>query len=261
MRLLHLARQKVDAISKRLQINRWEDWYSISHRELMDNGAGQLLVDVYNNSRVDMIQHVFPEYKWLTWKFTHVPSNYWKEAEHQRQFLDWVATQLNIKQWEDWYDITQHQLSDQGAGHVMGMYHNNSPSQMLMSVYPEYQWLEWCFGRVPHSFWGSIENRRQYMDWIAQSLSIHHYEEWYHLTQREVIENGGFIIAHKLYNNSTSEMIQSLYPEYNWVSWKFTWAKLNLNSAQHHNAIKLTESGLFKMTYLTDNKNIYTSLL
>jgi hypothetical protein len=52
-----------------------------------------------------MLSTVYPEYDWLPWKFVKCPHDYWDDLKNQRKFMDWVATQLNIKEMSDWYNV------------------------------------------------------------------------------------------------------------------------------------------------------------
>jgi hypothetical protein len=54
-----------------------------------------------------MLSTLYPDYNWLPWKFSKVPFNYWQDLKNHRKFLDWAATQLNVKEMSDWYKISQ----------------------------------------------------------------------------------------------------------------------------------------------------------
>ncbi len=61
---------------------------------------------MYNNSPSLLISTVYSEYKWLPWRFSHVPKGYWEDMKNQRNFMDWVGKQLNYNDMEDWYKVT-----------------------------------------------------------------------------------------------------------------------------------------------------------
>jgi hypothetical protein len=52
-----------------------------------------------------MITTIFPEHKWLPWKFANTPKSFWDLLNNQRKFLDWVGSELGVKNLEDWYKI------------------------------------------------------------------------------------------------------------------------------------------------------------
>ena len=64
------------------------------------------LLTLYDNSPSKLISSVYPEHKWLLWKFSRVPSGFWEKSENQRNFLENLASELQIKNIEDWYNVT-----------------------------------------------------------------------------------------------------------------------------------------------------------
>ncbi len=65
-----------------------------------------MLKNIYKGSTMNVITTVYKDHNWLPWKFKHVTKHFWLEMENQRNFLDWVALQLNYNDKEDWYNIT-----------------------------------------------------------------------------------------------------------------------------------------------------------
>lgn len=55
---------------------------------------------------------------------------------------------------------------------------------MLSTVYPEYPWLPWKFAKCPDGYWDDINNQRQYMDWLGQSLGFKELSDWYSIGQK-----------------------------------------------------------------------------
>ena len=53
-----------------------------------------------------MLTTLFPNYQWLPWKFHNIPHGFWKDLKNQRNFMEYLSQQLNIKNNEDWYKIT-----------------------------------------------------------------------------------------------------------------------------------------------------------
>ncbi len=49
-----------------------------------------------NNSR---------DYEWKPWLFEKAAQGYWKHAKNQRDYLDKMFKELNLKTWEDWYQV------------------------------------------------------------------------------------------------------------------------------------------------------------
>jgi hypothetical protein len=53
-----------------------------------------------------MVGEIFPEFPWQLWKFSRVPRNFWQDKNNQINFMNWLGTQLGIKNTEDWYNVT-----------------------------------------------------------------------------------------------------------------------------------------------------------
>jgi hypothetical protein len=50
---------------------------------------------------------LYPEYNWLPWKFTVTPRGHWDNVANQRNFMDWVAKEMNFTNFTDWYQVLQ----------------------------------------------------------------------------------------------------------------------------------------------------------
>jgi hypothetical protein len=66
---------------------------------------------------------------------------------------------------------------------VSSIYPGNTPSfslhSMCLSAVTEYTWYCWMFASCPRSFWSSIENQRQFLDWFAEQNEITQQSDWY----------------------------------------------------------------------------------
>ena len=62
-----------------------------------------------------MFKTIYPEYKWDIYKFLKVPKGYitylLENSSEQKEFVDYLAKKFNITQTNDWYSITNKQLS------------------------------------------------------------------------------------------------------------------------------------------------------
>lgn len=221
-------REVVEEVEEELCVSSWEKWYDISQEQLQQytssrnnsntNTGFADVLEYYNNSTIRMLRAVFAEYPWYDWRFVRVPHNFWNSLKNQRQFVDWLASQqLNITQWEQWYNITRKQLCESNkAATLLRNFYNNSPSQLLQSVYAEHPWLLWRFSHAPRNFWNEASNHRQFIDWVAKELQINELEQWYSHTAYDLSNSvGGELLWY--YSYSLSDMLQYVYPEYNWL--------------------------------------------
>lgn len=144
----------------------------------------------------------------------------WSSQKQQLEYMDWLAKKFNIKSMEDWYKIRTEDIANNRGMSMLRLY-KNSPSTLITSSFPNYSWKIWKFTQVPHHFWDSKENQLEYMEWLAKELNVNSMEDWYKVTQRLITKHYGAHLL-RLYNNSTSALITSLFPNYPWKLWKFT---------------------------------------
>jgi hypothetical protein len=74
---------------------------------LADLGGFSLLKNKYNESVSLLLTTVYPNYDWLPWKFSIIPSNCWDDMKNHCTFIHWAEKELKIKEMSDWYKVTQ----------------------------------------------------------------------------------------------------------------------------------------------------------
>lgn len=68
----------------------------------------------------------------------------------------------------------------------MYVVYHGSPSNVVMAVFDEMEWLAWRFHRVPKSYWDTIDNQRQYLEWLRELLGFTDMEDLYLLKCKHV---------------------------------------------------------------------------
>lgn len=89
-----------------------------------------------------------------------------------------------------------------------------------MKILPEYNWLPWQFSITPKGYWSDISNQKTYMNWLFNKLNYKTIEDWYNVTGQDIIGNHGGGLLEK-YKGSPIKLLSSVFPEYNWLPWKF----------------------------------------
>jgi hypothetical protein len=102
----------------------------------------------------------------------------------QRQFLDWAGKELKIKEFSDWYKVTYNDIIKMGGSYLLLTKFGNSPSLLLSTVYPEYDWLPWKFYKGPKNFWTDLKNQRKFLDWAGKQLNVKDFSDWYSVTHK-----------------------------------------------------------------------------
>jgi hypothetical protein len=64
------------------------------------------------------------------------------------------------------------------------------------------------------------------MDWAAKELKVKEKSDWYNVTREQFLEIGGNTILNK-FNYSSIFLFSTIYPDYNWLPWKFSMSTLN----------------------------------
>jgi hypothetical protein len=83
--------------------------------------------------------------------------------------------------------------------------------EALQAIYPEHQhiWKNWKQHK-PHKYWKSIENQRLFFDQLANKFGVVRPEDWYRVTGRMVMEEGG----HFLSTNYKSSIVRGKQSRY-----------------------------------------------
>jgi hypothetical protein len=74
-------------------------------KDVLRVGAAGILAK-YNNSLIQMLSILFPEQEWIPWKFVGCPKNFWEDVNNHKKFIEWLAIELNIKDMNDWYNVS-----------------------------------------------------------------------------------------------------------------------------------------------------------
>jgi hypothetical protein len=92
---------------------------------------------------------------------------------------------------------------------------------MLRSVYPDHAWQPWLFKKAAQKYWSDPANRRAFLDHALATLPYGKtLDSMYKLKKKDIKDLGGIGLFRK-YRFSMHDMLQSVYPEHEWLPWKF----------------------------------------
>jgi len=164
----------------------------------------------------------FPEIKFLP-PFFHSSSlspTFWKDWNQVRDIFDWIGTELNIRQIQDWLSVTISQIhSLPGISRGWGLFHGHlSFKEILVAVYPQLMSYFWNLTSPKLSFWKSLENQRAYCEWFEEKLGFLAPENWYGVNKETVLRYRG---SNLIKIGEVGLIVTRIYSEFLWEEWKF----------------------------------------
>jgi hypothetical protein len=79
-----------------------------------------------------------------------------------------------------------------------------------------------CIGlKYEYGFWNDVTHHTIYMVWLGKVLDYDTIEDWYKITRKQIVKYGGGGLLSGHYYNSTPKLINAIFPDYEWVPWKF----------------------------------------
>lgn len=224
------GRRFLDRLGKKLGFKDFKDWYSLKLKDVVWNGGSSFL-STYG-SIPDMVGRIYTEHTWTIWKFRQLPHGYWDNKKNVLHFVEYLAEQLGFKDMKDWYRISSEDIVKNGGSQLLEKY-GDSCSEVIISAYPEYDWTIWKFERVPRCYWNHEENRRSFLDWIGQQLGFKNLDDWYNITAKDILDNGGQELLGQ-YGGLSNKIIQDVYRDHVWDSNRFLDTKMELDDNSHH---------------------------
>lgn len=223
---------------------RLEGWYTVGYDEFLKKG-GRGLIARHKSSFIDMLRHVFPDHSWDPTRLANKPRNYWSSLENQRNFLIDLGSKLGIKEgdFSAWYGISGDQVAKDG-GRALLEHYNNSISELLMSVFPEYNWDISQFLKKPRNYWKSPLKKREFLVEVGKKMGIEEgdLEAWYKVSSEDLAKHGAMYLL-VLHKSSLSTLLRAVFSEHNWDLAKFEARPRNFWSSQERQRSFMVEVG------------------
>lgn len=148
------------------------------------------------------------------------PDGYWKNHENIRNLMLEIKSKLGFTSDEEWYSVNIEIIQQNGGKSALSLY-KDSPQALIKSAFPELTLYPWRFkSKVPKNYWVSLDNQRYFIETEANIRGWKTKEDYYKFTGKIIAELGAFG-AIKKYQESVFLMLQTLYPDYKWLAWKF----------------------------------------
>src|SRR5690348_8317947 len=123
------------------------------------------------------------------------------------RLLDDIFIKMGFKSMNDWYRIKQKDIITNGGSSLLKEY-KQSPSKMLINIYPQHEWKLWKFDSIPKGYWDDPLNRNDFLSNLFKSLQLSEMDDWYNISSKDIINYGGSSLLY-YYDNSLFKMLQS----------------------------------------------------
>jgi len=224
-------RAYMDWISKRLGLEKDEDWYNVLRDDFQANCGGGFID--YMRTLDAALQEYRPKFEWLPWRFNRAPPGIWKHSHTRKRYMQWLGDRLGFKNEEQWYAITSQDFYANCGSSLLVNHYGGSPSAAVMKHFKEYPWREWLFSSgVPRNFWQSKQNRRRYLAWLGETLGYRSQEDWYEVSQELFASHYGSGLLSQYYRGSPEKALRDLLPNVDFKPWLFNrvergyWSKI-----------------------------------
>ena len=198
-----------------------EDWYSIQHSDFQRHNGWNLLCSYDKCSVIEAACELHPRLKAREWLFDRVPNDFWKNTTNQLRYLKWAQSELGIKTWTDWYDVTQMDLRRLKKGSSLLHQYDGSIYSLCKSLWPQHDWVPWFFNAVGNRYWKDRKKALQALCWFESQMNIKKPADWYRVSAKDFAASKlGGLLANR-FGNSPSRAAVERYPDYPWRGWLF----------------------------------------
>jgi len=92
-----------------------------------------------------MLRSVYPEHKWLPWKFKRLPRQIGRDDDAMKEALSYIEIERNIRSPEDWYRVSHRNLIDLGVAPMIHL--GGGLFEVLRKYKADFKWEEDKFFR------------------------------------------------------------------------------------------------------------------
>ncbi len=199
-------------LAQRLGLQQPTDWYQVDKHAFEQNYGATIIQKM---SKKELVQELYPDFDFKPWLFRTVPKQFWSSQTNRKEYLDWLGEALGFQSVEDWYKLTSQDLINHYGSTLIGWMDLKS---IVKEAVPNYDFKPWLFNQTSHNYFADAENRFKYMKYLEAKLGYVNPEDWYRVGVRDFIQNNGAALVAK---HGVHVLVQELYPDYEFLPWKF----------------------------------------
>jgi len=214
-------------LKRELNIERVEEWHSLTFSHILHFGGLTLLQNYFGNSVLQFLRVMIPDHKWVPWNFKSVPVNFWKDMASHAMYFEFLCEEMKITHPKLCYDIILLDVEKLRGKALIKNYYQHSCKEFVTRMNPEFSWMAWRF-KGKKSKWEKMEHHTEFFHWAEQKLNIKKEEDWYscdNLYDNFWKLGGGGLIS-RYYNGSPISFLQTMLPNHRWIIWKFSFAPM-----------------------------------
>ncbi len=128
-------------LGRQLGFKTWEDWYTITKDDYVDNYGSSLLQYLAGSPSRPVMECFSREHDWLPWRFHKTQRGYWKHRKHRLRYMNWLGDQMGYRRKNDWYQLRATDFNT-NHGRRLWVYYEGSAVNALLDYRPNTKW-EW----------------------------------------------------------------------------------------------------------------------
>lgn len=211
-------RRYIQWFEREMKIRTPEDWYRITHDDIIERFGSGLLIQ-YSHGLRKLLKEIYPKQKWLEWRFSQIQTGFWEQPENRLEYLHWLGKTLGFRKVEDWYELKRIHFTKNYGATLFTFHYEQDLLRPLAELFPDYEFHPWMFDRVPVGYWDKPENCRAYLEWLAEQLGFTELEHWYDVVLADFIHYFGNGYMQRF--NTPYQALQFAYPDHEWLPWRF----------------------------------------
>lgn len=183
--------------------------YQLRKKDILQHEEGATILQAYDN-----FDHLLRHNKsWLNELNPNRPRCYWKDTQHQKDFLEQLARQKGLRVPHELEQLSQADIIAGGGRQLLRQY--SSLFAMYSSLFPEHEWSLFSFSKIPRGSWDDHENQRAFFDNIIRTRQLNGPLDLADLTTMDIrAMKGGRALLSKY--PSYFELLRTLYPQEDW---------------------------------------------
>jgi hypothetical protein len=128
-------REFLDDLGRKLGFKSMSDWYTITRKQIIENGGHYLVQQIKNPSK--LVMAAYPRYHWISSNWNCKSEDYQNE-ENRVALMEYLTKELQIKDLSDWYRISRSQIGQVCKN--MNVFKQYTLEELLPEAYPNHDW-------------------------------------------------------------------------------------------------------------------------